>query len=111
MKQTYLPSEVAKSLQITERYALKLLPTIKEIKLVRFGKFVRIDKESYDRWFNDGAPPGETNETYTPKEIAEILRLGVRNVYIQLQTTDAFKVFTIGRNIRIHKQSFDSWLS
>ena len=49
MKQTYLPSEVAASLQITERYALKLLPTIKEIKLVRFGKFVRIDKESYDR--------------------------------------------------------------
>ena len=111
MKQTYLPGEIAEMLQITERYALKLLPTIKEVKLVRFGKFVRIDKESFDKWFNDGAPAGEKNETYTPKQIAEILRLGLRNVYTQLQDTDAFKVFVIGRNVRIHKQSFDSWLS
>ena len=109
MTQTYLPKEIAEVLQLTERYVLKLLPGIKEIKLVRFGRFVRIDKESFDRWFNGDAPAGEKNETYTPKQISEILRLSPRCVYSQLKNTDAFRVITIGKNVRIHKQSFDNW--
>lgn len=111
MTQTYLPKEIAEALQLTERYVLKRLSEIKEIKLVRFGKFIRIDKESFDDWFNGDAPAGEKNETYTPKQIAEILRLSPRCVYVQLKTTDAFRVISIGKSVRVHKQSFDSWYS
>ena len=111
MKQTYLPFEIAATLKVTERSVLKNLPAIKEITVVRFGKFIRIDKESFDLWFNGEKAYNAENETYTPQEIADILRMNVRCVYNLLKTTDAFRVLHLGRTIRIHKPSFDLWLS
>ncbi len=49
--------------------------------------------------------------TYTVNEIAEILSLSIRTAYQLCKTTDQFKVLSLGRNVRIHRQSFDQWFS
>lgn len=50
-----------------------------------------------------------SKKTYTVKEIAEILGVSERTAYQHCKTTKNFKVLYVGRNVRIHKQSFDSW--
>ena len=111
MKQIYLPTEIAMALQVTEATVLRVLPSIKEIKEVKFGRFIRIDKMSFDLWFHGDAAYSDALETYTPRQIADILAVNLRNVYTQLKTTDAFRVLQFGRTIRIHKDSFDHWFS
>jgi len=49
--------------------------------------------------------------TYTVPEIARMLSISERTAYNLCKTTTAFKVISLGRNVRIHKQSFDEWFS
>ena len=48
-------------------------------------------------------------EIYTVKEIADILRISERGAYNFVNTTTDFKVFHVGKCIRISKKSFDKW--
>lgn len=111
MKQIYLPTEIAKALQVTETTVLRVLPSIQKIKVVKFGRFIRIDKMSFNLWFHGDAACSDAFETYTPRQIADILEVNLRNVYTQLKTTDAFRVLQLGRTVRIHKDTFDHWFS
>lgn len=52
-----------------------------------------------------------TSQTYTVKEVAKILNISIRTAYYFCETTKEFKVFRLGRTIRIHKASFDLWFS
>lgn len=54
-----------------------------------------------------------TNEkrTYTVREIADMLSLSLRTAYQLCKTTNQFKVLSLGRNVRVHKKSFDQWFS
>ena len=52
-----------------------------------------------------------SKEIYTVKEIAEILGISERGAYNFVNTTKDFKVFRIGKVIRISKLSFDNWFN
>jgi len=49
--------------------------------------------------------------TYTVREIAEMLRISERAAYYLCKTTTDFKVLSLGRSVRINKNSFDEWFS
>lgn len=76
---------------------------------MKFGGFIRIDKISFDLWFHGDVACSDALETYTPRQIADILAVNLRNVYTPLKTTDAFRILQLGRIVRIHKDSFDHW--
>ena len=49
--------------------------------------------------------------TYTVEQIAEILGVSIRKAYYLCETTNDFKVIRLGRRcLRVHKESFDTWL-
>lgn len=50
-------------------------------------------------------------KTYSVPEIARILDIKERNAYNLCRTTTEFRVFHLGRTVRIHKESFDEWFS
>jgi hypothetical protein len=50
-------------------------------------------------------------KAYTVPEIAGMLKLSVRKAYLFCNETTDFKVMRLGRSIRVHKESFDEWLS
>lgn len=50
-QEVYLVPEVAQKLQISERSAYDFCKTTKEFKVFRCGRSIRIQKESFDRWF------------------------------------------------------------
>lgn len=54
-------------------------------------------------------PNQEKQEFYTPKEIADILKLNIMTIYryIKSKKIDALK---IGKEFRIEKQSFDKFV-
>lgn len=49
-------------------------------------------------------------ETYTVKEIADILEISTKSAYLLLDE-NYFSYVRVGRIIRISKRSFDSWLN
>lgn len=50
------------------------------------------------------------SKTYTAEQVAAILGVSVRKVYILCETTKDFKVIRMGKRcMRIHKESFDRW--
>jgi hypothetical protein len=49
--------------------------------------------------------------TYTIKEIAAMLQISVRKAYLFCEESTDFKVIRIGKSVRVHKESFDCWLS
>lgn len=49
--------------------------------------------------------------TYTAEQIALILGISVRKAYMLCEETKDFKVLRLGRSLRIHKESFDSWFN
>ncbi len=59
----------------------------------------------------DYNPEYEMKKTYTVLEIAVILGISQRSAYRLCNSTKEFKVLFLGRAIRVHKESFDSWLS
>ena len=48
---------------------------------------------------------------YRVEDIAEILCISLRAAYNLCNTTKEFRVFHIGRSIRIGKESFDAWFA
>lgn len=50
-------------------------------------------------------------ETYTAEQVATILGISIRKAYYLCNTTKDFKVIRIGKNLRIHKGSFDKWFN
>ena len=48
-------------------------------------------------------------ETYTVQDIAIRLGVSMRTAYNYCKTTEDFRVYKIGRAVRIQKQSFDEW--
>jgi excisionase family DNA binding protein len=50
------------------------------------------------------------SQTYTVKEVSQMLNISVRKAYYFCSSTTEFKVLKIGQSIRVHKESFDSWL-
>jgi len=50
-----------------------------------------------------------TKEAYSVEEIAEKLGLKIRTAYEFCNNTTEFKVKRVGRQLRIHRQSFDEW--
>lgn len=53
----------------------------------------------------------DNQRTYTAEQVAVILGVSVRQVYKLCETTQDFKVLRMGKKcVRIHRQSFDSWL-
>ena len=50
--------------------------------------------------------------TYTAEQVAEILGVSVRKAYYLCEHTENFRVIRLGKRcLRIHKESFDSWLN
>ena len=50
------------------------------------------------------------SRTYTAEQVAEILGVSVRKVYLLCEATKDFKVIRMGKRcLRIHKESFDKW--
>ena len=47
--------------------------------------------------------------TYTVQEIALMLKISIRKAYLLCEESQDFKVFRIGKSIRVHKESFDGW--
>lgn len=51
-------------------------------------------------------------QTYSADQVATILGVSVRKVYLMCESTKDFKVIRMGKRcIRIHKESFDRWLN
>lgn len=50
-EEVYLVPEVAEKLKISERSAYDFCKSTKEFKVIRCGRSIRIQKESFDRWF------------------------------------------------------------
>ena len=48
-------------------------------------------------------------DVYTVQEVAAMLKLKIRNAYDFCNNTTCFKVFRVGRSIRIDKASYDMW--
>jgi excisionase family DNA binding protein len=56
--------------------------------------------------------PKETGTlTYEVSEIAEMLSISKRTAYDFCKKTTDFKVVRVGRCVRVHKESFDTWLA
>lgn len=53
-EQVYLPEEIAKILRISKRGAYNLCGDNAPFQVIRFGSSVRINKKSFDSWFNGG---------------------------------------------------------
>lgn len=51
-----------------------------------------------------------SKETYTVKEIADILEISTKSAYLLLDE-HYFSFVRVGRIIRISKRSFDNWLN
>jgi len=51
-KQIYTAQEISEILGVSVRTAYNLCETTKDFKVVRIGKCVRVNKESFDRWFH-----------------------------------------------------------
>lgn len=51
-KKTYSVSEMAQILGISTRSAYNLCNHTSEFRVLRFGRTVRIHKESFDKWFS-----------------------------------------------------------
>lgn len=49
--------------------------------------------------------------TYTVSEISKILSISTRSAYNLCNGETVFKVFKVGRTVRVHKASFDNWFS
>ena len=47
--------------------------------------------------------------TYTVQEVATMLQISIRKAYLFCEETQYFKVIRIGKSVRVHKKSFDSW--
>lgn len=60
---------------------------------------------------NNPQNAGVNKKFYIVKEIAEILCVSERTAYNLCKGTKEFKVITIGRLVRINKESFDNWLT
>lgn len=53
-----------------------------------------------------------TQRTYTAEQVAQILGISLRKAYDFCENTTEFKVLRLGKRcLRIHKESFDKWLS
>ncbi|ELZ4685536.1 helix-turn-helix domain-containing protein [Enterococcus faecalis] len=52
----------------------------------------------------------DVKETYTIKEVAELLSISNKTAY-KLIKENRFAVVRIGRVIRVSKKSFDNWLN
>ena len=53
-----------------------------------------------------------TQRTYTAEQVAQILGISLRKAYDFCENTTEFKVLRLGKRcLRIHKDSFDKWLS
>lgn len=53
----------------------------------------------------------EKKMVYTVDEVATMLHISKRNAYYFCNETKEFGVIKINKSIRIHKESFDRWLS
>lgn len=54
----------------------------------------------------------KVQQTYTVKEVSEILGVSIRTGYYICETTEEFKVIRLGKRcLRVHKESFDKWFS
>ena len=63
----------------------------------------------YLKNINNSQSVTPSKEVYTVKEISEILNISLRGAYNYINTTDDFKVFRIGKSLRVSKPSFDEW--
>lgn len=52
-KKTYTVPEIACILGIKERNAYNLCHNTKDFRVLRFGRTVRVHKESFDKWFSE----------------------------------------------------------
>ena len=46
----YTPQDIAVILKISRRKAYSLYETAKDFKVIRIGRNVRVNKESFDKW-------------------------------------------------------------
>jgi len=61
---------------------------------------------------NNSCSSSQVQQTYTAKDVAEILGVSLRTAYNLCETTKDFKVIRMGRRcLRIHKESFDKWFN
>ncbi len=51
-RKTYSVPEIACILGIKERNAYNLCHNTKDFKVLRFGRTIRVHKESFDKWFS-----------------------------------------------------------
>jgi excisionase family DNA binding protein len=55
---------------------------------------------------------GQSQSTYTAEQVAHILGVSIRTAYKLCETTKEFRVLRLGKRcLRIHKDSFNSWLN
>lgn len=52
-KQTYTIQEISEILGVSVRTAYNLCKTTKDFKVIHIGRCVRVNKESFDKWFHD----------------------------------------------------------
>ena len=50
--EVYVPAEIAKKLWMSERNAYSLCKTTTDFNVIRIGRLVRIEKQSFDNWFH-----------------------------------------------------------
>ena len=109
-KHVYMANELSEILQISSREAYYILNSTNDFKVLKFGRNVRADKSSFDAWFHGDEESG-TIQTYTPEQIAELLRVSVRTIRGRLKSETGFRVLKCGGQIlRAHKDSFDRWI-
>lgn len=54
IQRTYTAAQVAEILGVSLRKAYDLCEKATEFKVIRIGKSVRVHKESFDKWFDEG---------------------------------------------------------
>ena len=61
---------------------------------------------------NSDATSTPVRSTYTPEEVATILGVSTRKVYMICKGETVFKTIKLGKRcLRIHKESFDAWFN
>ena len=71
-----------------------------------------LERRSCTTAYNEGniSHMQKVQQTYTVKEVSEILGVSIRTGYYICETTKDFKVIRLGKRcLRVHKESFDNW--
>lgn len=106
-KGMYLMEEIARMPKISRQSAYENIKKEKDIRIIKFGRNIRVDKRSFHEWFHGDRGCGLPIEVYTAAQLSIMLRISRSTAYGLLENTRYFRVIRLGGIVRAHKFSFE----